>query len=319
MTGFRNKKRVNPFVQIDKNILSDKQLSWKAKGILVYLLSKPDDWVTYLTDIENQSTDGRDSVSSGVKELLSAGYLERKQLREKGRFKGWEYSVYECPNVSESTENGKPENGNADYGKAVNGLSENGKPPTSNNDLTNNDLTNNNYNDNNAHANDHSDVSENHKPKENPFSFYESNGFGALGKHIGDKIGFWMDDLNDELVLKAMQIAVENGANNWNYVEKILIDWMAKGFKSISDYEAHELKRAQKRQRQVAPRPNYRNAPVKEAPMPDWLKKQKEEQAAKESNAQTSAVDPDIEERRRQLREELSRSRSNFEGKGINK
>lgn len=311
MTGFRNKKRVNPFVQIDKNILSDKQLSWKAKGILVYLLSKPDDWVTYLTDIENQSTDGRDSVSSGVKELLAVGYLERKQVREKGRFKGWEYSVYECPNVSESTENGKPENGNADYGKAVNGLSEYGKPPTSNNDLTNNDLTNNNYNnDDGAPEEDLKPV--NHQLQENPFTFYEQNGFGALGKHIGDKIGFWIDDLNEELVLQSMKIAIENGVNNWNYVETILKDWLNKGFKSIDDYKAHELKREQERKRKSESRRSYGPTP-KESVVPDWLKKQ---QQAKENKAPVVEPSEDLEERRRKLQEELKKTRSNFKGRG---
>src|SRR5690606_38416389 len=94
LTGIRNKKRPNPFVQIDKNMLSDSNISWKAKGILSYLLSKPDEWITYVADIEKRSTDGKDSVRSGMKELEDAGYIERKRIREKGRFKGWEYHVY---------------------------------------------------------------------------------------------------------------------------------------------------------------------------------------------------------------------------------
>ncbi len=317
MTGFRNKKRVNHFVQIDKNMLSDSKISWKAKGILAYLLSKPDGWITYLVDIEKQSTDGRDSVRAGVKELLEAGYLERKRVREGGKFRGWEYSVYEYPNVSESTENGLSEIGKAEYGKSDVGLSEDGKPATSNNNLSNNDLrnnelTNNNYNDNNAREEDENP--ENQKPKENPFTFFEQNGFGALGKHIGDKIGFWIDDLNEELVLQAMKISIENGANNWNYVEAILRDWLSKGFKSIDDYKAFELKREQERKRKSANRRSYGPAP-KEGLVPEWLQEQKQsvEQVpvAKESS-------DDIEEQRRQLQEELKRTRSNFVKKGSN-
>lgn len=317
MTGFRNKKRVNPFVQIDKNMLSDSKISWKAKGILAYLLSKPDGWVTYLVDIEKQSTDGRDSVRAGVKELLESGYLERKRVREGGKFRGWEYSVYEYPNVSESTENGLSEIGKAEDGKSDVGLSEDGKPATSNNNLSNNDLrnnelTNNNYNDDGAPNDDSIPV--NHQPQENPFNFYEQNGFGALGNHIGDKIGFWIDDLNEELVLQAMKLTVENGADNWNYVEKILRDWMNRGFKSIDDYKAHELKREQERKRKLASRRSYGPAP-KEGLVPEWLQEQKQsvEQVpvAKESS-------DDIEEQRRQLQEELKRTRSNFVQKGSN-
>lgn len=137
----RNKKRVNPFVQIDKTMLSDENISWKAKGILSYLLSKPDGWVTYITDIEKRSADGRDSVRSGIQELEDAGYIMRKRIREKGQFKGWEYEVYEVPDIGK-TENGKTENGKADVGKSDFGKTDVGKSNTSNNDSSNNDLSN---------------------------------------------------------------------------------------------------------------------------------------------------------------------------------
>nr|WP_245998181.1 conserved phage C-terminal domain-containing protein [Siminovitchia terrae] len=127
---------MNPFVQIDKTMLSDEKISWKAKGILSYLLSKPDGWITYITDIEKRSADGRDSVRSGIKELADAGYIIRKRIRDKGQFKGWEYEVYETPDV------GKTENGKADVGKSDFGKTDVGESNTSNNDSSNNDLSN---------------------------------------------------------------------------------------------------------------------------------------------------------------------------------
>lgn len=136
MTVIRNKKRKNPFVQIDKKMLSDEQISWKAKGILSYLLSKPDDWITYISDLEKRSTDGRDSVRSGFKELENAGYISKKRLRVNGQFKGWEYEVYERP-YGIYTEDGKTEVGKTNVGKT-----DIGESNTSNNDLSNNELTN---------------------------------------------------------------------------------------------------------------------------------------------------------------------------------
>ncbi|MEK5175109.1 conserved phage C-terminal domain-containing protein [Heyndrickxia sp. FSL W8-0496] len=131
MTTIRTKKRENPFVQIDKSIFTNSDISWKAKGILGYLLSKPDDWVTYITDLEKRSTDGRDSVRKGLKELEDHGYLRRKRVRDGGKFKGWEYTVYEIPEI-----------GFTEVGKSEIGLSEIGKSNTTNKEITNNDLSN---------------------------------------------------------------------------------------------------------------------------------------------------------------------------------
>lgn len=141
MTGMRNKKRVNPFVQIDKNILTNSDISWKAKGILSYLLSKPDGWITYITDIEKRSSDGRDSVRAGIRELETIGYIERKRIREKGKFKGWEYHVYEYPK-KKNTEDVISDIGLTEDGKSDIGETNVGESNTSNNDLSNNNLSN---------------------------------------------------------------------------------------------------------------------------------------------------------------------------------
>jgi hypothetical protein len=123
----------NPFAQVHKYLINDKSISFKAKGIMLYLLSKPDDWQVYETDIRNHATDGQTSVSSGIEELMEAKYLERSRIRnEKGHFKGYEYKVYEVPYDSKLTESGFSQIGK----------SKNGKAQTTNNNITNNNLTN---------------------------------------------------------------------------------------------------------------------------------------------------------------------------------
>ena len=120
----------NPFIQVYKYpIDEDNRLSFKAKGILTYLLGKPDDWQVYQTEIEKHASDGKASVDSGIKELIEYGYMDRKQRRDdKGRFKGYDYTVYEVP----------PGRRKSDFG-----LSDNGKPATTNNDVSNIDCNNN--------------------------------------------------------------------------------------------------------------------------------------------------------------------------------
>lgn len=71
----------------------------------------------------------------------------------------------------------------------------------------------------------------------NPISFYEQN-FGFITPFIADGIHAWIDDLNAELVVKAMQIALEKNTRNMTYVNTILRDWHLKGLKTVADVEA---------------------------------------------------------------------------------
>ncbi|KKB24956.1 conserved phage C-terminal domain-containing protein [Staphylococcus carnosus] len=129
MATFRVHKESGNFVTVHKDFIHDFNISWKAKGILLYLLSRPDDWKIYETELKKHATDGRDSLRTEIKELEEAGYICRTRIRdEKGHFKEYEYQVFELPNQ---------------VGKSHLGDSHLGKPDTTNNNSTNNDCTNN--------------------------------------------------------------------------------------------------------------------------------------------------------------------------------
>lgn len=105
MSTFRiQKNRENPYVMLDKFSINDSGLSWKAKGLLAYLLSKPDDWIVKEHDLVAHATDGRDSVRAAIRELEAAGYLARGARRrdDKGRLYEREYRVFERPSVDHS-------------------------------------------------------------------------------------------------------------------------------------------------------------------------------------------------------------------------
>lgn len=95
----RVKKRPSNFVMMDKTFLEDNRLSFKAKGILAYLLSKPDNWKVITKNLVNASSDGEYSVYSGLKELKKYGYFEKIPIRnEQGtRIVRWESVIYEVP------------------------------------------------------------------------------------------------------------------------------------------------------------------------------------------------------------------------------
>jgi len=125
MSTFRKaKNKQNPFVMVDKVWINNPNLSAKAKGILLYLLSKPDDWIVYESDITNHMRDGLKSIKAGIKELMDQHHLHRMKVRDSsGRFRGYDYTVYENPcATTQSTE--VP-------------FSDNGERHTTNNDLTN--------------------------------------------------------------------------------------------------------------------------------------------------------------------------------------
>lgn len=137
----RSNKRENPYAMIDKYGLEDERLSWKAKGLLAYLLSKPDDWKIYVTELANHAKDKKDSIRAGIKELTECGYISMTRIRdEKNRFKGVQYVVYERPvSITPQTHFPYTENPHAEKPDTGKPYTEN--PPLLSNDLTNNDLT----------------------------------------------------------------------------------------------------------------------------------------------------------------------------------
>lgn len=97
-TIFRCESRPHGFVCIDRRTAEDEGLSFAARGLLIYLLAKPDDWGVSVTDIRRRGGLGKTRVYQLVEELMAAGYLERVQERvERGRFARTVYRVYERP------------------------------------------------------------------------------------------------------------------------------------------------------------------------------------------------------------------------------
>lgn len=49
---------------LDKGFLNDIRLSWKAKGLLAYMLSLPDDWSFCISDLATHSKCSRESTAN---------------------------------------------------------------------------------------------------------------------------------------------------------------------------------------------------------------------------------------------------------------
>jgi len=90
------KNKDNPYLMLNKTSIQDSKLSWKAKGLHAYLLSLPDDWKIYVEELTKHAKDGKDSTKATINELEKMGYISKNKLRDgSGRFKGYEYIIFE--------------------------------------------------------------------------------------------------------------------------------------------------------------------------------------------------------------------------------
>jgi hypothetical protein len=97
----------NPYVTINSTPITNPELSYKAKGILTYLMSRPDGWEVNVPDLVNHSTDGPASIRTGLNELRLAGHIHYNTMREGGYIKKWIIEVYEIPFKSEGKKEDK--------------------------------------------------------------------------------------------------------------------------------------------------------------------------------------------------------------------
>lgn len=93
--------RKTGFTVLD-NAVFNSNLSFRAMGLLAYLLSKPDHWEVSVQQLVNMSgkssrPDGRDSVYAIIDELMGAGFMKREQRRNGGKMNGFDYEVHDTP------------------------------------------------------------------------------------------------------------------------------------------------------------------------------------------------------------------------------
>ena len=76
------KEKKRGYTTLSNDLLNSEAISFRAKGIACYLLSKPDDWVINIPNIARTSKEGVQSVRTAMQELATAGFLIRS--REQG-------------------------------------------------------------------------------------------------------------------------------------------------------------------------------------------------------------------------------------------
>lgn len=86
-------KRQSNFTLISNTPRDDERISYKAYGLLCYLMGLPEDWGISVDHLASTKTDGRTAIYSAIDELMAAGYVIRVRVYEKGRFVRMDYFV----------------------------------------------------------------------------------------------------------------------------------------------------------------------------------------------------------------------------------
>lgn len=86
MSIIRGPRKTGNFYVLDKSISEDTRLTWAARGLLIFLLGKPDHWEVSIKNLRNETKQSRrpterDGVYALLDELIQAGYVTRTQER----------------------------------------------------------------------------------------------------------------------------------------------------------------------------------------------------------------------------------------------
>ena len=120
----RCSEHLKNFTLMDNTCLKTPTLSMQAMGLFAYLMTLPNDWVVYKSELVNHFSNGRDAVYKAFNELIDNGFITFDEVKnDKGQFKSYTYYIHEQPveeckrsvrkehkkNITDITVNGKPE------------------------------------------------------------------------------------------------------------------------------------------------------------------------------------------------------------------
>jgi DnaD/phage-associated family protein len=196
---------------------NDKRLSWEARGLMGYLLSKPNDWIVRMTDIDNQGPAGSRKIKRMLAELRMYGYMTRIRTKlENGKFE-WATEVYESP-----SQNPHPSKAviTASVTKCTTAIcTSTNKPDIVSTESLSTDEPN----------EEEAQPDENQIIRAEIFKAYE-NEIGMLTPFIADAIeDVLLSGTPSKWVVDSFREAASQNARSWKYCAAILKRWVAQG------------------------------------------------------------------------------------------
>ena len=213
-------KRKERFSIVDNKVIEDERLSFKARGLLIYMLSKPDDWKFYTEELAKRSNkDGISAIKTALNEIEDAGYLTRKQGHKKnGKFTSQDWILTDTSTNSPQVE--KPLADKAQAGKAL----------ADNRTLPNTDFKPNT---------DHTNKDDDDQPVESAFNLAQLAGINVNSGLNLPVFTDYIDRLGNELVCYAIRRTNDVAQHpSWSYLKTVL--------KSLEDNHVKTVEQAEK-------------------------------------------------------------------------
>lgn len=115
------KKDHGNYTNISNVLVRDSRLTWKARGIFLYLWSQADNWQFYVKELLTHAPEGKESLQNGLKELEEYGYLQRinRHSDKSGKFGGLEWILDDNPVDGQNSQNSEKKSGLPSDGKTV--------------------------------------------------------------------------------------------------------------------------------------------------------------------------------------------------------
>ncbi|HDX9491405.1 MULTISPECIES: DnaD domain protein [Bacillus] len=289
--GIIRVKKDSNYSVINNTGLKDERLSWKAKGILAYALTLPDDWTFHISELARHAKDGEDSLRTGFKELKELGYVKRYPVRDGNTKKitRWDTEIYETP------QRNMPQVENQDVVKPY----EENQKLLNTNRLTTNKRNTNDYDDMDKLE---SRVFINERVKVS-CNFIKGRGI-PLSEIAIAELGSFCNLFSDELIQHAINKAVDENAPRWNYIKAILRNWKEQEVKTLVDVAILDRRfEMSKKKKYNGTGRKYSN---RKEIVPDWLYKDDESTNLEEERKNVQSID----EERERLQEVLNKYRS---------
>ncbi|ASZ67437.1 DnaD domain protein [Bacillus cereus] len=289
--GIIRVKKDSNYSVINNTGLKDERLSWKAKGILAYALTLPDDWTFHISELARHAKDGEDSLRTGFKELKELGYVKRYPVRDGNTKKitRWDTEIYETP------QRNMPQMENQDVVKPY----EENQKLLNTNRLNTNKRNNNDYDDMDKLE---SRVFINERVKVS-CNFIKGMGI-PLSEIAIAELGSFCNLFSGELIQHAINKAVDENAPRWNYIKAILRNWKEQEVKTLVDVAILDRRfEMSKKKKYNGTGRKYSN---RKEIVPDWLYKDDESTNLEEERKTVQSTD----EERERLQEVLNKYRS---------
>lgn len=230
------KKQKERFSIVDNKVIEDERLSFKARGLLIYMLSKPDDWKFYTEELAKRSNkDGISAIKTALNEIEDAGYLTRKQGHKKnGQFTSQDWILTDTSTNSPQVE--KPLADKAPAGKAL----------ADNRTLPNTDFKPNT---------DHTNKDDDDQPVESAFNLAQLAGINVNSGLNLPVFTDYINRLGNELVCYAIRRTNDVAQHpSWSYLKTVLKSLENNHVKTVEQAEKLSKKYGQSRRGKSSPK-----------------------------------------------------------------